>query len=69
MWFFRGILPDYLSLSRQSMSNYGIRYQGNCDNYFTGAQAFACAAGLHHGQSTDVFALFNRYWQEVRQKV
>ena len=65
---FRGILPDYLSLSRSPMSDYTIRYQGSCDNFFSDSKAFTCAAGLHHGESGDVFALFNRYWQEIRRK-
>jgi hypothetical protein len=49
------------------MFNYAIRYQGNCDNFFDNPDAFACAAGLHHGDTLDVFSTFNRYWQRIQQ--
>jgi hypothetical protein len=51
------------------MSDYGIRYQGNCENFFDHPKAFACAVGLHHGDNVDVFDKFNRYWQRVRKSV
>ena len=66
MLYFSGILPDYLSLERKPMSNYDIRYQGSCEKFFEGSNSFACAAGLHHGDSSDVFEKFNRYWQSVK---
>jgi hypothetical protein len=66
---FRGILPDYLSLPRHPMSDYGIRYQGNCENFFDHPKSFACAAGLHHGDNVDVFNKFNHYWQRVRKSI
>ena len=49
------------------MSDYNIRYQGNCDNFFDDRRSFACAAGLHHGDTSDVFDKFNRHWQRVKQ--
>lgn len=35
------------------MSNYNIRYTGNCENFFDSPNSFACAAGLHHGDTSD----------------
>ncbi len=67
--FFRGILPDYLSLERHPMPGYSIRYEGNCENFFDNPKSFACAAGLHHGDTSDVFDKFNRYWQQVRKSL
>jgi hypothetical protein len=49
------------------MSDYNIRYQGNCEDFFDNPKSFACAVGLHHGDKTDVFDKFNRYWQRVRK--
>ncbi len=51
------------------MSDYTIRYQGNCDNFFDNPNSLACAAGLHHGENLDVFSIFNRYWQSVRRSL
>ena len=67
--FFSGILPDYLSIQRQPLPDYNIRYQGSCENFFENPKSFACAAGLHHGDSTDVFDKFNRYWQYVKKSL
>ena len=64
---FRGILPDYLSLPRQPMLDYTIRYQGECTDFFKHSNSFACAAGSHHGDNQDVFDKFNRYWSHVRK--
>jgi hypothetical protein len=63
-----GIIPDYLSIPRQSMSRYYIRFDGDCENFFSNLRAFACAAGAHHGNSSDVFQKFNRYWQLIKKK-
>ncbi|CAF1577216.1 unnamed protein product [Rotaria sp. Silwood1] len=65
--YLTGILPDYLSLQRQPMFDYNIRYQGNCENFFEHPKSFACAVGLHHGDTSDVFDKFNRYWQCVKK--
>jgi hypothetical protein len=65
--FFRGILPDYLSLPRQPISDYSIRYQGDCEDFFNHPNSYACAVGLHHGDTSDVFDKYNRYWQRVRK--
>jgi hypothetical protein len=65
---FSGIIPDYLSIPRRSMSNYDVRYEGDCKDYFSHSNAFACAAGSHHGESSDVFSKFNRYWQLIRKQ-
>ncbi|CAF1219046.1 unnamed protein product [Adineta steineri] len=62
-----GILPDYLSLPRTSMSDYQIRYVNDCEGFFANPNAFACAAGLHHGDTSDVFDKFHRYWQLIRK--
>ncbi|CAF0932941.1 unnamed protein product [Rotaria sordida] len=67
--YLTGILPDYLSLRRQPMSDYTIRYQGSCENFFENPKSFACAAGLHHGDTSDVFSTFNRYWQSVKKSL
>jgi hypothetical protein len=67
--YFRGILPDYLSLPRQPLSDYTIRYEGDCENFFDHPKAFACAIGSHHGDTSDVFQKFNRYWQRVRKSL
>ncbi|CAF2669811.1 unnamed protein product [Rotaria sp. Silwood2] len=67
--YLTGILPDYLSLRRQPMSDYNIRYQGSCEKFFENPKSFACAAGLHHGDTSDVFAIFNRYWQYVKKSL
>lgn len=48
------------------MLDYNIRYQGECTDFFQSSNAFACAAGLHHGDNQDVFEKFNRYWSQVR---
>ncbi|CAF3026608.1 unnamed protein product [Rotaria socialis] len=67
--YLTGILPDYLSIERQPLPNYNIRYQGSCENFFENPTSFACAVGLHHGDSTDVFDKFNRYWQYVKKSL
>jgi hypothetical protein len=51
------------------MSNYNIRYEGKCEDFFDHSNSFACAAGLHHGDTTDVFAIFNRYWERVKKSL
>ncbi|UJR09905.1 hypothetical protein I4U23_014127 [Adineta vaga] len=63
--YMTGILPDYLSLARQPMSDYIIRYQSNCEDFFTNPKAFTCAVGSHHGDTTDVFHKYNLYWQQI----
>ncbi|CAF5147388.1 unnamed protein product, partial [Rotaria sp. Silwood1] len=35
------------------MLDYNIRYQGNCENFFEHPKSFACAVGLHHGDTTE----------------
>lgn len=64
--FCSGIIPDYLSIQRQSLSNYKIRFTGDCDNFFNDSTAFVCAENNHHGQNIDVFKQFNHYWQIVK---
>ena len=49
------------------MSDYTIRYQGDCENFFDQPKSFACAADLHYGNTSDVFEKFNRFWQRVRK--
>ncbi|CAF3066613.1 unnamed protein product [Rotaria socialis] len=66
--YFTGIIPDYLSIPRQPLSNYSIRFFGNCDNFFNHPTAFACAGSSHHGNTSDTFNKFNQYWQLVKQK-
>lgn len=50
------------------MSQYFIRAEGDCDNFFNSTNAFACAAGSHHGNTIDVFQQFNDYWQLIKDK-
>jgi hypothetical protein len=52
------------------MADYQIRYTGSCENFFDNPKnAFACAAGQHFGDSSDVFIIFNRFWQRVRKEL
>ncbi|CAF1691792.1 unnamed protein product, partial [Adineta ricciae] len=65
--YMTGILPDYLSLPRHPISDFLIRYQGNCEGFFSNPKAFTCAVGSHHGDNSDVFAKYNQYWQSARK--
>ena len=49
------------------MLDYTIRYQGDCENFFDQKNAFACAIGLHHGDTSDVFEKFNRFWISAKK--
>jgi hypothetical protein len=49
------------------MSNYNIRYMGSCDGFFDNSNSFACGLSMHHGDTSDIFDKFNRYWQSARQ--
>lgn len=64
--YLRGIIPDYLSLRRQSMSDYEILYLGDCEPFFNQSKAFACATDFHHGNSAAVFYRYHQYWQMVK---
>ena len=63
-----GIIPNYLSILPKSMPTYYIRYEGDCDVFFKYPTAFACAASFHHGDSSDAFNTFYRYWQLINKK-
>ncbi|CAF0783674.1 unnamed protein product [Didymodactylos carnosus] len=68
--YITGILPDYLDIRRTPMSNYNIRYSGSCDQFFDNyKQSFACASGEHHGDNTDVFILYNKYWKILKGNI
>jgi hypothetical protein len=66
--FSRGILPDYLSLSRQPMSDYQICRE-NCGKFFHDHRAFAGATGSHVSDKNDVFDEFNDFWQVIRKSL
>jgi hypothetical protein len=50
------------------MSGYHIRYEGDCESFFRYSTAFACAASFHHGDTSDAFNTFNRYWQLTKRQ-
>jgi len=37
--------------------------------FFDHPKSFACAVGSHHGDTSDVFDKYNRYWQRIRQSL
>jgi len=67
--YLTGIIPNYLSISPQSISTYDIQYDGDCENFFNHSTAFACATGSHHGVSNDIFASFNICWQLIKKNI
>ncbi|CAF3948866.1 unnamed protein product [Rotaria sp. Silwood2] len=66
--YLTGIIPDYLSIPRQSLSDYDIEFTNGCDEFFRHSKAFACANSIHHGNTSDTFSKFNQYWQLVKKK-
>lgn len=62
-----GIIPDYLSVKRQSMSGYEIYQSGDCEPFFNASKVFACATDSHYGNQADVFDRFYRYWQAAQK--
>ncbi|CAF4640272.1 unnamed protein product [Rotaria sp. Silwood1] len=66
--YLTGIIPDYLSIPRQSLSDYKIEFTRSCDDFFRHSKAFACADSIHHGNTSDTFSKFNQYWQLIKNK-
>ena len=51
------------------MSDYHIRYENGCEDFFNHSGAFACAAGAHYGNASEVFDRFNRYWYLIKENL
>ncbi|CAF1272113.1 unnamed protein product [Rotaria sordida] len=66
--YLTGIIPDYLSIPRQPLSDYKIEFIKSCDHFFRHSKAFACADSIHHGNTSDTFDKFNQYWQLIKKK-
>ncbi|CAF0913355.1 unnamed protein product [Didymodactylos carnosus] len=68
--YITGILPDYLRINRESMSEYNIRYLGSCETFFNNYKhSFACAVGSHFGSANDVFIQYNKYWKTLKANI
>ncbi|CAF0854459.1 unnamed protein product [Didymodactylos carnosus] len=76
--YITGILPEYLNITRKSMSNYQIGYRPNekCEHFFRqeNSLAYACAVSLHYNAYGEenkwtVFEEYNVYWQIIKSKM
>jgi hypothetical protein len=69
-----GILAEYLSIQRRHLPlQINSRQNDDCDLFFTGHRAYACASSNHYDQQSsardrDMFRSFNRYWHRIYEK-